>query len=110
MGKVQGFERFEGGNGGGEGAREGVRSEGQGLEVGEGRNGRRNRTKEEVVGEVEDGELGEMGDERCERAGVASRVENELRDSCRVGVAGEAADELGAARDGTWIGGEVPGG
>lgn len=65
---------------------------------------------EGVVGEVEGGELGESGYERRERTGVASRVKNQLGDSGRVGGAGEAAGEVGAAREGAWVGVEVPGG
>ena len=50
-----------------------------------------------------------MRDEWGECSCVASGVEGDLVDAGVVGGAGEAAREVGAARDGTWVSGEVPG-
>lgn len=100
------MEGFEIRNGGRDKPGKIIGSEDQGLEIGEGGESGWDWAVEFVFGEVEGGELGEFGDERGEGADVTGRVEGELGDP--IGVAVEAANEVGQVRGGTWVGGEVP--
>lgn len=78
------------------------------MEFGKGREWRRDRAKEGIIREVEGCEVGELREEWGEWAWVACGVEGDLVDVGGVRGAGEAAGEVGSAREWARVNGEVP--
>ncbi|KAK6946063.1 hypothetical protein RJ641_013607 [Dillenia turbinata] len=88
--------------------RKGIGSERKSSEERQRGERRRDRSKKVVVGEVKIRELRELGNERRESTRIACGVQSDGLDMEGVRGAGEAANEVGSARDRARVRREVP--